>query len=326
MIQKDLYLKECTGLIKFFGPFSFFGLILVSFIFLSGAVSAANVATMSQTQFHHSGLNNVQYADSLPQMHPNKVSVHAVSSINLAGEGNAIIGRLKIPRLGVGCYIRSETVNAYNAAYHYPESVAIGQSGECGLMSHRTTYSALFRHLDWLKIGDKVILTDLKRTKYTYSVTSNGNDIRWDYKTNPIQFSHSGPARLLLVTCHPPGYEKAAFITHSKLVSVDYIPRVIVTAPQNLKTSTNRTSTIAVKFSEKIKNSMYYSYIKVKNLNRNYYVPITKFINGNMLYIKTLSKRSPYTWYQVIIPFKSIKDYTNNYLSASYTFKFKTGI
>lgn len=159
--------------IRIFKIFLILLFILVSSIILSSAVSAADVTTMSQTEFHQSSTNN----GYLSQIDASKSNLHTISSHSLVGDGN-IIGRLQIPKLGVYSSIRSDTVNAYNAAYHYPDSASIGQSGQCGLMSHRTTYSALFRHLDWLKIGDKVILTDLKKTKYTYAVTSNGNDIR----------------------------------------------------------------------------------------------------------------------------------------------------
>ncbi|HHT18369.1 MAG TPA: sortase, partial [Methanobacterium sp.] len=58
-----------------------------------------------------------------------------------------------------------------------------------------------------------------QRKKFVYQVTSNGDDIRWDYKTNPIRFSQEGEARLLIVTCYPPGRKQAAWITHFKLVS-----------------------------------------------------------------------------------------------------------
>ncbi len=128
--------------------------------------------------------------------------------------------RLIIPKIGVDCAIRSDTVNAYNAVYHYPESVNPGQNGECGFLSHRTRYSGLFGKLGSLKVGDEVIVKDYTfNKKYTYKVTSNGNDIRWDYEENPIQFDQSGEARLLLVTCYPPGKKQAAYITHCKLVS-----------------------------------------------------------------------------------------------------------
>jgi sortase A len=115
-------------------------------------------------------------------------------------------------------------VNAYNAVYHYPESVYPGQPGECGILGHRTTYSGLFKNLGTLQIGDKVIIVDtVMKKRYTYEVTSNGDDIRWDYKTNPVRFSQEGEARLMLMTCYPPGKKEAAFITHCKLVSTEDI-------------------------------------------------------------------------------------------------------
>jgi len=132
--------------------------------------------------------------------------------------------RLIIPKIGVDSSIRSDTVNAYNAVYHYPESVDPGKSGECGFLSHRTKYSGLFGKLGSLKVGDEVIVKDYSSNKkYIYKVTSNGNDIRWDYEENPIQFDQSGEVRLLLVTCYPPGKKQAAYITHCKLVSTSKI-------------------------------------------------------------------------------------------------------
>jgi len=96
--------------------------------------------------------------------------------------------------------------------------------GECGLLSHRTTYSALFHYINTLKVGDNVIIKDnYAKKKYTYVVTSNGNDVRWDYKEHPIQFAQNGEARLLLVSCHPPGHKKAAWVTHCKLRSTSDI-------------------------------------------------------------------------------------------------------
>lgn len=135
--------------------------------------------------------------------------------------GSAVVNaELIIPKLDVDCSIRTDTVNAYNAVYHYPQSAAYGQPGECGILGHRTTYSGLFRNIGDLETGDKVIIKDLILKKvYTYEVTSNGNDIRWDYKTNPIQFALEGESRLLLITCYPPGKKSAAYITHCKLIS-----------------------------------------------------------------------------------------------------------
>lgn len=145
--------------------------------------------------------------------------VDALDPATTAGSGS-INGELIIPKLQVDCQIRSDTVNAYDSVYHYPQSAAFGQPGEAGILGHRTTYSGLFRNIGDLVPGDQVIIKDsLLKKKYVYEVTSNGNDIRWDYQTNPIRFSLSGDPRLLLVTCYPPGEKEAAYIVHCKLVS-----------------------------------------------------------------------------------------------------------
>lgn len=139
---------------------------------------------------------------------------------NSVSGSNSDVYRLVIPSIGVNARINSETVNGYSTVYHYPESVDPGQNGECGLLSHRTHYSGLFRQLGSLKVGEEVIIKDYTVSKkYIYKVTSNGDDIRWDYKENPISFDQSGEPRLLLVTCYPPGRKLAAYIVHCKLVS-----------------------------------------------------------------------------------------------------------
>jgi hypothetical protein len=53
----------------------------------------------------------------------------------------------------------------------------------------------------------------------SYDELIYGDDIRWDYKTNPIRFSQEGKASLLIIKCYPPGRKQAAWITHFKLVS-----------------------------------------------------------------------------------------------------------
>ncbi len=69
-------------------------------------------------------------------------------------------------------------------------------------------------------MGDEVIIKDYNsRKKYIYQVTSNGQDIRWDYKTNPVRFAQEGEPRLLIMTCYPPGRKQAAYIMHCKMVS-----------------------------------------------------------------------------------------------------------
>ena len=113
----------------------------------------------------------------------------------------------------------------------------------------------------------------------------------------------------------------------SKLVKIiDKVPpKVSSTYPKNLATGCSRTSTIYIKFNEKIKASTYWSKIYVKNLNTGKIALISKWISGNTIYIKMSSRRYAYNWYQVYIPKAAVKDYFNNNLAGYYTFKFKTG-
>jgi len=103
-------------------------------------------------------------------------------------------------------------------------------------------------------------------------------------------------------------------------------PQVTITNPINLQTGLNKTSTISIKFNENIKAGTYYNNISIKNLSTGKTVTITESIYGNRLYIKTATTRTANTWYRVTIPKSAVKDYSGNYLLATYTFKFKTGL
>jgi sortase A len=164
-------------------------------------------------------MKNVTKAQQTVKDYKERMSnpVNALDPSDFSGYMNA---QLYIPKLRIFATIRSDTVNAYDTVYHYPESVMPGKPGECGILGHRTKYSGLFTNISSLKPGDEAIISDfIQRKKFVYQVTSNGEDIRWDYKTNPIRFSQEGKARLLIVTCYPPGRKQAAWITHFKLVS-----------------------------------------------------------------------------------------------------------
>jgi peptidoglycan/xylan/chitin deacetylase (PgdA/CDA1 family) len=111
---------------------------------------------------------------------------------------------------------------------------------------------------------------------------------------------------------------------YSKTYNIDKVaPKVSRTSPTNRKTGISRTSYIYIKFSENVKNSIYWSKIRVKNLKTGKYISIRKYLSGSLLKIKT-SKRSAKRWYQVIIPLAAIQDYAGNKLKTTYTFKFKT--
>ena len=100
-------------------------------------------------------------------------------------------------------------------------------------------------------------------------------------------------------------------------------PKVSSTSPKNGATGISRTGTIKIKFSEKIKASINWSKVVVKN-KYGKKISISKSISGNYLNIKT-SKRSSYSSYTVYIPACAVKDYAGNKIAKSYTFRFKTG-
>ncbi|MDZ4171172.1 MAG: Ig-like domain-containing protein [Methanobacteriaceae archaeon] len=100
-------------------------------------------------------------------------------------------------------------------------------------------------------------------------------------------------------------------------------PKVTYTYPKNKATKVSRVRTIYLKFSEKIKASINWSKITVKN-KYGKKIKIYKSINGNTLYIKT-GKRIRYSYYTVYIPATAIKDYSGNSMIKAYTFRFKTG-
>ncbi len=134
---------------------------------------------------------------------------------------------VSIPRLGVSWNIRSDTLNAANAVYHYsapddnlPKSFYPGEKGSMGLLGHHTRFSAPFDNIDKLQAGDIVIINDyLTQKKYTYKVVSN-NDVRYDYTTNVITFP-AGSKELVLGTCWPQGFTAAERYTHCQLSSVE---------------------------------------------------------------------------------------------------------
>jgi hypothetical protein len=101
-------------------------------------------------------------------------------------------------------------------------------------------------------------------------------------------------------------------------------PKVSTTTPPNNKTGVSRTASILIKFTENVIASTYYNSIKIKNLSTNKYVTITKAISGNTLYLRT-GTRTANTWYQIIIPARAVRDLAGNKLTATYSFKFRTG-
>jgi len=202
-------------MVKMNNPKLYAGVLCILFISISSGIVIKALEDYKALERSRAALENYKNAPrELLNPETDTYTVHAGS----------VIGKLIIPRIGLECWIREDTVNAYDSVYHYPESVMPGQGGDCGILGHRTTYSGPFKRIGRLKRGDRVIIEDSVSSKrYIYTVTSNGEDILWDYKTNPVRFSQGGEARLMLITCYPPGKKEAAWITHCRLLKTEDI-------------------------------------------------------------------------------------------------------
>jgi sortase A len=127
-----------------------------------------------------------------------------------------------MPTINAKWKFSSWSLNNPGAVYHIPTSYFPGEKGEMALLGHHTTHHAPFLRISELKVGDEVIINDfLTQKKYVYVVESNGNDVRWGVEGTDIKFQPNEEPKLFLITCYPPGYSKAAWIVHCKLVSVE---------------------------------------------------------------------------------------------------------
>ena len=125
--------------------------------------------------------------------------------------------QLIIPKLGTRATIRSDTLNAYNAVYHYPNSAYFGTPGECAMIGHRTTYSAVLRYINLLNAGDSIIIKDYTANKLcTYKVVYH--EILMNYQLKST-FKLQGESVLILKSCYPVGRSYAKYVVHGKLVS-----------------------------------------------------------------------------------------------------------
>lgn len=174
----------------------------------------------------NNALYSIIYTTTDLNLNENSSEIKALTqnlTINDTNVPNTVVmGQVSFSTLGLNWNISTDTVNHYGSVYHVQTSFYPGENGTVGLLGHHTRYSAPFNDINQLKAGDQVVITDyITQKKYVYSVTSNG-DIKADYKTNPVQFP-GGSYDLTLITCYPPGFQEAAYMTHLNLVTVEPI-------------------------------------------------------------------------------------------------------
>lgn len=102
---------------------------------------------------------------------------------------------------------------------HYPDTALPGESGNFAVAGHRTTYGAPFYHLDVLRRGDQVLVTDREGRRHTYAVAEQRVVLpvdTWVIGDDPLG---SGKPTLTLTTCNPRFSAAERLVVHAELVS-----------------------------------------------------------------------------------------------------------
>lgn len=179
-----------------------------------------NVIFTTPGSFQSNSQLSINSGNSASDTVINSLKINQTNKTSRLSTGWAV---LQMPTLGRTWTITTTTADMWGAVYHIPTSYFPGENGEFALMGHHTTHHKPFANIETvLKVGDPLIVKDyLTGKKYTYKVTSNGNDIRWGEKGDTIYYKATNKPELLLITCWPPGYSRGAYIIHSSLVSVE---------------------------------------------------------------------------------------------------------
>lgn len=150
----------------------------------------------------------------------------AYASTEPAGRRVEVLGRVEIPRLGIGAVI-AEGVDLKllaRAVGHLPSTARPGRPGNCALAGHRDSF---FRGLGGVRGNDFIRVVTLDRT-YTYEVD-------WIRVVDPheVEVLDSTDVRsLTLITCYPfrfVGRAPQRFIVRARQVDSSPRPEVKVT-------------------------------------------------------------------------------------------------
>jgi sortase A len=102
---------------------------------------------------------------------------------------------------------------------HYPGTALPGRNGNFAVAGHRTTYGAPFFHLDSLRPGDQVLVTDRRGRHYTYEVAEQRVVLPTDTSVIGEDPLGTGRPTLTLTTCNPRFSAAERLIVHAQLVS-----------------------------------------------------------------------------------------------------------
>ena len=126
------------------------------------------------------------------------------------------IGRIRAPGMdGLDAVVIQGTDEAslQKGPGHYPETKFPGQGGTIGIAGHRTTYGAPFRHIDSMKLGDRIEL-QMPYGNFIYEVEKT-NIV---YPTDVGVVRPMGYERLVLSACHPLYSAEQRYIVFARLI------------------------------------------------------------------------------------------------------------
>jgi sortase A len=129
------------------------------------------------------------------------------------------IGRIEIPRIGVGTVViqGTDSTSLQKGPGHYPETAFPGQGKTIGIAGHRTTYLAPFHDIDKIQQGDDVII-EMPYATFTYEV--NSTDI---VEPSAVEIVDDvGYERLVLTACHPLYSAAQRYAIFARLESISF--------------------------------------------------------------------------------------------------------
>lgn len=134
----------------------------------------------------------------------------------VVAEGDPI-ALIEMPTIGVKKFVVAgvQTADLKKGPGHYPNTPLPGELGNAAIAGHRTTYGEPFRHLDDLRIGDEIRVTDLFGREFVYRVT--GSQVVDPSDSWVVATTDATRATLTLTTCHPEFSAKQRLIVSAEL-------------------------------------------------------------------------------------------------------------
>jgi sortase A len=132
------------------------------------------------------------------------------------GDGIAriISERIGLDAIVVELWGLDDAENLKRGPGHIPSTAYPGQSGNCVISGHRTTYGAPFRNIEQLVPGDMIVLITAEN-RYTYQVYEQ----RIVLPTDLTVLEQTGEPKLTLTACHPWYSAAQRIVVISRLVN-----------------------------------------------------------------------------------------------------------